>query len=209
MPRLYAALLLFLGLPFGAHAGQVLLDFEEVAPAYVVTTNYLRDGFRLSPSCHYDLVAPGGDHQGFAGSQWMGFDGSTCGYNFNSNYLRPAGPLGYGAGPEIWMDYSGRPFSLESIFLNSTAVTIHSSKGGVYRLPVDLIGPRVVSFSGGDWQGIQWILFEQWGGADAGAPQGFDQMVLRVPEPGTAALLALGFIAVSVARRRMLQHAVR
>lgn len=200
MPRLVAALLLFLGLPLGVNAGQVVLDFEEATPGFYAS-NYIHDGFRLSPNCHFDLLGPGGSLQGYAGSNWMGFDGSACGSTFNSSYLRPGASTGIGAGPEIWMDYSGRPFSLESIFLNSPAVTVHSSKGGVYRLPIDLIGPRVVSFSGGDWQGIQWILFEQWG-ADVGAPQGFDQIVLRVPAPGSAALLVLGLVTAFVARRR-------
>lgn len=210
MYRLIATSLLLAGLPLGANAGQVVLDFEEATPGFY-PSNYIHDGFRLSPNCHYDLLGPGGSLQGYAGSNWMGFDGSACspGYStINADYLRPGAPTGYGAGPEIWMDYSGRPFSLESIFLNSPAVTIHSSKGGVYRLPIDLIGPRVVSFSGGDWQGIQWILFEQWG-ADAGAPQGFDQIVLRVPAPGTAALLALGLITAFVARRRAPDHSTR
>lgn len=207
MRRLIATLSVALGLPAGAGAGQLVLDFEEPVPsagALVHASNYAYSGFRLSPNCHYDIVAPGGTLHGYEGSTWMGFDGSAC-YpegTFNTDYLRPGAPTGYGAGPEIWMDYSGHPFSLASLFLNSTDVTIHSSKGGLYTLPLDAAGPRVVSFSGDEWRGIQWILFEQWG-ADAGAPQGFDQVVLQVAAPHTAALLALGIVAAGMGRRRI------
>ncbi len=199
MSRLLATLF-FLWLPFGANAAIVVLDFEEAGPGFY-TTNYSRDGFRLSPNCHYDLLGPGGSLQGFEGSNWMGFDGSACGDRYNTDYLRPGAQMGYGMGPEIWMDYSGRPFSLESIFLNSRAVTIHSSKGGAYSLPLDLLGPREVSLSGGEWQGIKWLLFTLQ--PDPGAPQGFDQIVLRVPLPGTLALLVVGFIALRVGPRRL------
>lgn len=108
--------------------------------------------------------------------------------------------MGYDTGPEIWMDYSSRPFSLEGNFLNSTKVTIHSSKGGVYMLLLDLVDPRAVSFSDGDSEGIKRPLFMQGG---AGVPQGLDQIVLRVELPATLALPPNGLIAACAVRRRV------
>ena len=203
-----AALAACLLQPGAASAADVKLDFEGQAPAFGVAANLEISGFRLSPSCHYDLV----DAQASYGSQWIGIDGSNCraGGLINPQFL---GPDEYirthvpDAPPVLWLDHAGQPFSLHSLDLVSADYTILSSKGGSARVRggpgfVPPIPQTHFEFDAPEWTGVTWLVFIL--NNDFGAPQGFDNLALSVPEPGTRGLLAvaLGCLALRHHLRR-------
>ena len=199
-----------------SRAAVVVLDFEDTAGMTISTSNYLNQGFRLSPNCHID------GRGGYPGneSRWIGFDAAGCDTNFNSDFLGPPelrGPIPlpyYGARGALWMDFSGSSFSLRSIEIKDFGGwTVTSSRGGFFDsagIPNSVFNPDpsapinsdlVINFHGSEWNHIEWLLF--FGGS--GAPMGFDNLVLSVPEPSTFFLLLVG-VTLLIIRQRKRRH---
>jgi hypothetical protein len=200
-------------------AATLTFDFENV-PAGDHRSNLLYQGFRFSPNCHYDLLGPGGTLRGYQESSWMGFDGSACYQEdgYNRSFL---GPEIYRVGttpgggpplmPVLFIDFQGKPFDLQSIWFNTPYLELLTSNLGYFAHRFPLPNPNLpVDFSlrGREFQDLQWILLRNPG--DAGAPFGFDNLVVRVdandlPEPGSAGLActALGLLLAAGARRRL------
>jgi hypothetical protein len=102
----------------------------------------------------------------------------------------------------LYVDYSGRPFTLQSLFpvgvdpgefsrfLN---IRVQSSKGG----DVVLTFPVLTAFVGPEWTEIDWLLFVT--AFDPGAPDfGIDHITFAVPaavsEPATLPLLLISLL---------------
>lgn len=206
----------------GAHAEEIVYDFDSGFDELIYTdADYplwigARQGSgRFSANCHIDRQPGPDDVTGYDGSSWIAWDASGCYIDgqYNENFL---GPEEYQA-PDtseavLYFDLSGIKFSLESLYFPWDSVGVASSKGGTFTfVPVDETGEdtqRQVAFSGGEWSGIDWLLFTDL--ARAGAPaSGIDQLVInapgplaRVPEPSTGALGLTGFLTLLWAGRR-------
>lgn len=177
-----------------AQASIVVVDFEGLPPAPTSQENLSNQGFSFSPNCHYHLL----DGRNGFGSTWLGFD--TCGViGPNPDFL---GPPELGLFPAVmWVDYANQPFTLLSLFVMTPFWTVQSSNGGFLDIN-SLIGGSdlpfmTANFSGPEWTGITWLVFA----TDAGFPVGFDDLTLRVAEPGTLALFALALAVLSGGRR--------
>jgi len=186
-----------------AGAATVMLDFEGAGGSQIA--DYFENGFRAAPNCHYDFLPSGG----FSGSAYLAIDRSGCGGGglFNAAFpgpselrLTPTTPF-FSVPAALWIDASGQPFSLLDLYSPFTNWTLLSSNGGVRESssPADI--GATISFSGGDWEGLQWLLFAAVD--DPGAPLiGIDRLHLRVPEPGLILLVGLGLALVGLASRR-------
>ena len=175
-----------------ASAGVMTLDFNDVVSS-AAAANFEYRGFRFSPEFHYH-VQPDGIY--------------TDAYTYlglNPNYLGPD-PDSFECDPNLfactalYMDFHERPFALLSLIGPLGAdrfVAVQSSKGG----RVVLRGaPQLYDFSGPDWVGIKWVMFLVF---DYIMPNGVDDIkVFAAPEPGTLALLSLGFAGLAFIRRR-------
>ena len=203
-----------------SRAAVVVLDFEDTAGMIISTSNYLNQGFRLSPNCHID------GRGGFPGNEnrWIGFDSAGCASILNPDFLGPPelrGPLPIFKPGALWMDFSGSPFSLRSIEIKDFGGwTVTSSRGGFFDsagIPNSVFNPDpsapinsdlVINFHGSEWNHLDWLLF--FGGT--GAPMGFDNLVLSVPasvpEPPTWFLLLAG-VTLLIIRQRRTTHADR
>lgn len=185
-----------------AHAGVVVLDFEEVGGE--VQFQITSKGFRISPSCHVDITRGsayvGGPLEGETGLS-MGYDQSGC-----------PGPFA-----SVRIDAFNQPFAITSFsFVNFDGRQyLRSSKGG--EIPIELSyeeGDEYVQFktvvvAGPEWVGIRWIEF---GDSGAGLPAVFiDNVTLRVPvpTPGTLPLIAVAAVALLAFRSRAASRAVR
>lgn len=192
-----------------SRAAVVVLDFEDTKGLSLTPSNYLSQGFRLSPNCHID------ERGGYPGNEnrWIGFDASACESLFNPDFLGPPelrGPIPHpGVRGALWMDYSGSPFSLRSIeIMDFGGWTVASSKGGFFdssTIPYWVFNPDpfapvnsdlIIDFHGSEWNHVEWLLF--FGGT--GAPMGFDNLVLSVPEPSTWFLLLAGITVLAIRR---------
>jgi hypothetical protein len=187
------ALLISAGMP-PAHAGVVSLDFED-AFGRVVYNNYFTQGFRFSPNSHYDI---GGGSTG----NWLGWDHGAPAIvhpyiESNPYWLGPAELSPWTNGNrdvgDSWMyiDASGAHFDLLSFDLVAYGLDVFSSNGGVKSVEINSTSPLPVSFSGDEWEGLTWLLVRA---GSPGVPAGFDNLVMRVPEPGSL-LLALTAVA--------------
>jgi hypothetical protein len=207
------ALVALLSGPMAAHPSTITLDFDDLASGSSWTqlnSNLEYQGFRFSPNCLLVEVPanvfPGEDYD----SAWIGTSGvcylSAEEYG-NNDFLGPESLRAVRGGTPvervIWIDYGGRPFSLESVVNIYDFSTWTSSKGG-YHVRTGLEGCQgvtcSVSFDGGEWKGIQWAMFSI--GLGTGPPFGFDNLKIKVPEPGTVALLGLGLAGLVFTRRR-------
>lgn len=176
--------------PVIAQAGVMTIDFpQDVAPSATVNNgNGVADGFRISPSSEYTLVAPGGDPPGLI-AQGIGWDSDGLG---NQHYLGSAHP----PHASLFVDNGGTPFSLLDVTFIAAGLDdnfmMTSSKGGVFDVPAHLDGTLSMSFDGSLWTGIDWLTFSYF---DAGAPTaGLDQLVVAVDEPQTLAMVGFGFL---------------
>jgi len=164
-----------------ATAGVLTINFptDLADPGFEVKHNTTAQGFRISPSCHYDS----GLSNGLSG---IGWDRAGC-PPFNLEYLGHPGTL-----PGLSIDDNGSPFTLLSVDSLGESLLVQSSKGGVATVPANFpITPAVhFEFAGPAWQDIQWVVFFY---GDAGAPSGgFNQLVVIVPTPSTLGLFGLG-----------------
>lgn len=205
LKTLFAVLAVLIGGP--TFASILTLDFDDLTPGgYRSNIDYR--GFRFSPNCHIDIV-PNGPPSSFNNTQWLGFDSNTCGREFNADFLGPE-TYRFGAAPErfpgsaVWVDYHSQPFSLLSLYVNSRNWALESSNGGFFKAPFELNPPdRVFEFNGPEWSNVEWLLFYM---GDLGAPNGFDQMIVRVrnvSEPDSMTLWVLAFLACIVGWRRV------
>jgi hypothetical protein len=193
----------------GAVAAAGLLLWASTAGASIMTLDFptdlqgttgknaIADGFRISPTCHFDTSV--------AGSPGIAWDRSGClaPGSGNQQYLGPTVPLPVGSG--LYIDDASHAFSLVSLDHIGFSFFAESSKGGIVQ--VGPSGqPSVFDFSGAAWQDIQWVLFYY---NDPGAPfAGFDQMIVAVPEPQTLGIFAAGLaLLLSVAGLRRARSA--
>jgi hypothetical protein len=167
----------------------VTLDFNSDPTQCCVHGNYVRGGFRLSPINHYDIVPSGG----YLNSTYLGWDFTS---NDNPDFL---GPPGFGS--RLYLDYSGTPFTLQSLFPVGVApnqfvkigLLVQSSKGG----SAVLEDPLLTAFVGPEWTAIDWLLITR--SVDSGTPDmGIDQLTFAVPaavsEPATLYLLLIALL---------------
>lgn len=191
--------LAILGFAFGTSgvsAAVVTVNFEDLSGG-AHFENVTSSGFTISPSCHIDVFAQDGD-------QAVGWDSSGClGGATNTEYLgtRPVSDFTY-----LYVDYGGRPFSFLSYDHFGEPFSIYSSKGGVYNQTwcspweKDCSEFNTYTMDGPDWTGVKWVLF---GSHDPGAPAvHLDNLVFRVPSPGTGALALSGALLLWISRRR-------
>jgi hypothetical protein len=193
-----AALAGTLLVPMAASAGIVTLDFPTAVGAGGTTghDNVVADGFRISPSAEYTLVASGGG-------------GSIIDHGIGWDSDGPSNPHFLGSPkPDVaalFVDAGGANFNLlGATFIAQgfdDAFTVSSSKGGMFDVPVGLVGTFDASFaSGPEWTDISWLAFSY---DDPGAPTaGLDQLVLAVDEPGTLAVFAIALVILCYAGRR-------
>ena len=178
------------------HAAVVTIDFEDQALGSIIPSNLQIGRFRLSPNCHYDLLPPSTGPEWNHPSQWIGFDGQGCGdpATTNQNYLGTTA-----LGPSLWIDYSGTPFTLLGLdpVDGRAEWGLTSSNGGNF---INSGTSNRIDFTGSEWTNIAWLLFTDL--AQAGAPQGFDNITFRVPEPATALLVVGGLAFLSATRRK-------
>lgn len=200
-----------------ANAGTVTIDFDDVALTTSVRGNFESNGFRFSPCSSYGIANNrtflGGfqpDHtryQGFNNTQFFHFisDG------FNPDWLGPSGECatslpGYLRNSMMYIDNYEHPFSLESIYgpLGVYGFSVYSSKGFCGSLlGLGLAAPEIFEFSGSACTGVQWVKIFIAGDYDQTVA--FDHITFRtgVPEPGTLAILALGFAGLGLSRRKV------
>jgi len=172
-----------------AHAALVSINFDS-AEAYVVGANYLDSGFRFSPNLHYDI---------WGDTKYMGFDAAGGGMT-NPDFLgaEAVSQVSLPSYPAyLYIDFDGKPFSLESLTIVTRVWGMVSSKGATFA-PDLTPNPYDATFDSSGWKGIKWLLLY----TDAGMPEGFDNFVARVPEPGSLALIGLGFSGLAALRRR-------
>jgi len=188
-----------------ASAGVITINFpQDVTPGTLVSHgNASADGFQISPSAEYSLVAPGSGGHGIITSG-LGWDSQGP---VNPGYL---GPMKLSTA-SLYVGYNGSPFSVMNLTFVSTgldaAFEVMSSNGGVYKVP-HMTGTSDVSFSGAGWTDIDWLIF---GYFDAGVPTvGLQSMVIDpVDEPAAIALFAAGLLALFGLRRAGASRFVR
>jgi hypothetical protein len=176
-------------------AATVVMDFDSTPDVWggVQTTNLLIEGFRVSPSRHVDIFDYGNpdDYNIPSASVAMGWD---SGGGLNPDFLGATCVTNC-----VYIDLPGQTFSLESLVHWGFTTTVISSKGGVvvmadYR---DYV-PTTYTFSGPEWQDVQWLLFEAID--NVGAPRRFvdDLSFAVVPIPAAAWLFggALGMLGM-------------
>jgi hypothetical protein len=199
--------LAILGFAFGAtcaSAAVVKLDFQDLAGG-IYRENLVSSGFTISPSCHTDVF-----DEAYVpdSSRVVGWDSSGCHSQdkLNAEYLGSY-PVSYFS--YLYFDYGGRPFSFLSFDYIGRDFSVFSSKGGVYNQDICLPWERdcfvfhTITMDGPDWTGVKWIMF---GYMDPGAPAlRLDNLVFRVPAPGTG-VLALGGGLLLWASRRRVRH---
>ena len=188
-----------------AMGNEVVVDFDEITQG-IYSENLTSNEFRLSPSSHVDIFAPGGA----SNDKVMGWDASG-----------PSNPDYLGQRRQDWssvyVDYFERPFTFASVLFEQTPnppgssstgyATITSSKGGLFDF-TSLPDDTFASLSGPQWNGIKWLEFSYFG--NAGAPVFLlDDLTFRVagfvapvPEPETYAMVLLGLGVVGLAARR-------
>ena len=180
-----------------ANANVISIDFpQDVTPSTLVNHgNGTADGFQLSPTAEYSLIAPGSGGSGIIASG-LGWDSEGPA---NPTYLGPTKL----STASLYIGKSGTPFSLTSLTFVSSGFDdnfeVLSSNGGVYHVP-HMVGTSDVAFSGTSWTDIDWLIF---GYFDAGAPTvGLQSMVVStVDEPAALGLFALGLLALVGFRR--------
>ncbi|HYM04619.1 MAG TPA: hypothetical protein VET85_16830 [Stellaceae bacterium] len=159
--------------------------------------NATADGFRISPSCHFDeivlsLATPG-----------IGWDRSGClgPGTGNPDYLGPPVPI---VGSGLYVDDNGTPFDLLSIERIGQPFFAESSTGATETISAASPLPSEFDFTGSGWSGISWVLFFY---DDPGAPAaGFDQMVVDVAEPPAIAVFGVGLLLLGCALGRPLRR---
>lgn len=182
--------------PEMTRAGIVTLDFPDaIGPSGTTSQhNAVADGFRISPSAEYTLVSSGGGSIIDHGIGWDS-DGPA-----NGLYLGTPQP----DTASLYVDAAGAHFSLLSAIFTAQgfdeAFTVTSSRGGIFDVPLGLVGSDPESFAGGPkWTDITWLTFSY---DDPGAPTaGLERLVLAVDEPGTLALFMLSLVIVGGLRR--------
>ncbi len=182
-----------------ASASQIVtLDFEEPLPVQLY--EYSHRGFTLSTNGHFDVVGPTPpdmDIYPIAPSRWLGWD--LAGRK-NPNYDGPQPPL-FQAG--VYITFDGGAYSLLSLLSIGIGDWYVTSSGGGFLDARDYVQdavPTEISFTGPGWRDITWLFVVS---GDSGNPnRGFDDLVFRIPEPASLALLGIGLVALGLARRR-------
>lgn len=190
-------------LPVNVLAAPTTIGFAGMGSGAYDTANFTVDGYRFSPNCHTD-------HrdfiQGSADGATLGWDAANCDTTvFNPNYLGPT-PVSNGLG-SLYIDHAGALFDLISfvgiaVDLFSGALVI-SSKGGTQTVDLPINTPTEFTFSGEQWQNVQWVRVLNGGGDPY---WDLDSITLSaqstVPEPTSWALVALAGAGMAAARRK-------
>ena len=199
-----------------ASASLIILDFNIPGRDYFRYDPYFEDGFRVSSVVqpllsqpgvffqqHYDLeCALGGSPTcgvlydflpEYDGTSWLGTDSTSCRLLDESENV-----VGFGSlcgKPRIRIDYAGGLFTPIDLLSMTGGVHLASSKGGAL-----LLSTRgVVAFTGDVWSDIEWLELSV--SQLEGAPMGFDDLRVRVPEPGPLLLLVTGLLSIALSRR--------
>jgi hypothetical protein len=179
----------------GSLAAIVEFNFDADATGFF-TSNYVQQGFRLSPNCHHDILPNGG----FLDTQWFGFDASACAVPAGQNPAYTGPPADPGS---VFVDRNGAPFTVESLFVAAAGPgwDVESSNGGFLSVSLLDLGTSLdVVFDSPLWTDVEWLLFTQLGpGSGAGVPVGFDNIrfSFAVPEPASLVLLIAGLVLLA------------
>ena len=192
--RLAQVAALFLMSATGSFAAVVEFNFDADATGFF-TSNYVQQGFRLSPNCHHDILPSGG----FLDTQWFGFDASACAVPAGQNPAYTGPPADPGS---VFVDRNGAPFTLESLFVAAAGRwDVESSNGGALSVSLLDLGTNLDGvFDSPLWTDVEWLLFTQLGaGSGVGAPVGFDNIrfSFAVPEPQSLVLLIAGLVLLA------------
>jgi PEP-CTERM motif-containing protein len=213
-----------------SRATALTLDFNGPGSGSFQYGAYSEDGFRvysmLLPTAtgpagtafyqgHYDrecgiaTTAPSecGNTTPFApnydGTQWLGTDPGSLRYFDAGSSLLSAGN-DHSLIPRIRIDRSGDLFSLLD-FVNVRGGYALTSSAGGYIAPS--INPanfgQQVLLAGNLWSNISWLELTPL--TDIGAPVGFDNLNMNVPEPAPLALFLLALVGLGALRRRLVR----
>lgn len=180
----------FAALAMEASAAVTVLDFE--VGSGTVFGNLESHGFRISPTCHIDIVDFSYMGSGSTGLA-AGFDNAGC-PPLNGAYL---GPKSGG----LYFDHSGQSFSLLSFSHAGEGGWLKSSKGGVFNWGWGYTSFTTEILNGPEWSNIEWIAF--YGGGSGEPLYSIDNLTFQVPNPGTLALVSAAIPALfGIGRRR-------
>jgi len=191
-------------------AGIVAINFPgDLADqtCHISCFNTTADGFRISPSRHYDTFVL----QGPTSAPGIGWD-SEPGGGSKPNYLGPPFPPPFTSfvGSGLYIDHNGSSFGLLSLESLGQSFLAESSNGAIVTIPnnpsqfPNPTPPLHFDFVGPEWRDIQWVLFFY---GDVGEPTaGFNQLAASVPGPPTFGLFGLGILLLGWCLRSSKRH---
>lgn len=195
-------------LAFSATTKAITIDFND-SPGGLYNFDY--GDVRFSARCIF-IYHPS---NGYLDSGYIATNPSGCvpGPGRNENFLGEdyLDEISFSYESLIYVDYSGRPFSLESVFaiagkdymgneMPFSGISVTSSKGPV--AGTSGLSRETSFFNGPNSKGISWVIFEipYFGHHQAG----IDNLELRIPmpEPHALSLMLIGAAGVVVMRRK-------
>jgi hypothetical protein len=211
-------------------ATALTLDFNGPGSGSFQFDPYLEDGFRIQsllvPTAagpagtafyqgHYDrecgiaMTAPSecGHTTPFAphydGTQWLGTDPGSLRY-FDANGSLLSAGNDHALIPRIRIDRSGELFSLLDFVNVRGGYALTSSNGGFIAPSINPANfGQLVFLAGNQWANISWLELTPL--TDIGAPVGFDNLNMNIPEPAPLALFVLALTGLGALRRRLVR----